>query len=129
MNQVQAATPNRNLLSHNTAAREAPASGPSSFMKGLSDTVSFVGSVAFKGASLAVGRSAPAAGLLGGLGGGLGGGGGAGGLGGVGEAGDLAGLLQLQLEVQERMQRFTMLTNIAKTEHESRMSAVRNMRA
>ena len=128
MTQVQAVTPNRNLLSHNSSAREASSSGPSDFMKGLSDTVSFVGSVAVKGAQVAVGRSAPgAAGLIGG---GLGGGG-LGGLGGLGgdAGGDLGSLLQLQLEVQERMQRFTMLTNIAKTEHESRMSAVRNMRA
>ena len=126
MTQVQAVNPNRNLLSHNSAAGESASSGPSDFMKGLSDTVSFVGSVAYKGAQIAVGRSAPgAAGLLGGLGGG-----GVGGLGGGGAGGgDLGNLLQLQLEVQERMQRFTMLTNIAKTEHESRMSAVRNMRA
>ena len=46
--------------------------------------------------------------------------------GGIGELGDL---ISLQVAQQGRMQTFTAQTNILKMEHESRMAAVRNMRA
>ena len=38
-------------------------------------------------------------------------------------------LLNLQMQVQQKIQQFTTLTNLAKTEHDGRMSAVRNMRS
>ena len=37
-------------------------------------------------------------------------------------------LFELQLKAQRDLQKFTMITNLAKTEHDSRMAAVRNMR-
>ncbi|MFT4538977.1 MAG: hypothetical protein ACI841_000731 [Planctomycetota bacterium] len=37
-------------------------------------------------------------------------------------------LSDLQLKAQRELQRFTMITNLDKTEHDSRMSAVSNMR-
>lgn len=38
-------------------------------------------------------------------------------------------LLEKQIELQEQMQRISMESNIEKTRHESKMSAVRNFRA
>lgn len=42
--------------------------------------------------------------------------------------GDYASLIQLQLEAQREMQTTTMVSNIEKSKHESKMSAVRNIR-
>lgn len=111
---------NTSFQAFTQSARESRQSDGSGFMKGLMDGVSVVGAVAGKGLSLAVAKNAPgAAGLLGA--GGLGGGG-------VGDANDLNGLLNTQIQLQRELQVFSMLSNIAKTEHETRMAAVRNMR-
>lgn len=48
--------------------------------------------------------------------------------GGAGGAGNLENLLAEQNRLQLEMQAFSMLSNISKTEHESRMNLVRNMR-
>lgn len=45
------------------------------------------------------------------------------------QIGDLNDLFNKQIAIQRQMQEFTARTNIAKTEHESKMSAIRNMRA
>lgn len=42
--------------------------------------------------------------------------------------GDFASLIQLQLEAQREMQSTTMVSNIEKSKHESKMAAVRNIR-
>jgi len=42
--------------------------------------------------------------------------------------GDFADLIALQIEAQEKMQTTTMLSNIEKSKHESKMSALRNIR-
>lgn len=54
--------------------------------------------------------------------------GGAVGGGGSGGVADLEQLLAEQNRLQLEMQAFSMLSNISKTEHESRMNLVRNMR-
>ena len=55
------------------------------------------------------------------------------GIGGSGLGGDQAASFQQLLQEQEQIQtesaQFTALTNISKTEHETRMSAIRNIRA
>ena len=51
------------------------------------------------------------------------------GLEGTPEFDNMKELLDLQRKVQLEIQRFTTLTNLAKTEHDGRMSAVRNMRS
>lgn len=64
-------------------------------------------------------------------GGGAGGAGGAAGaLGGGGsQIEQLEALFAKQAELQFQMQQFSMLSNISKTEHDSRMEVVRNMKA
>lgn len=42
--------------------------------------------------------------------------------------GDFADLIGLQLEAQAEMQTTTMVSNIEKSKHESKMSAIRNIR-
>lgn len=42
--------------------------------------------------------------------------------------GDFAELIQLQIEAQQEMQTTTMVSNIEKSKHESKMSAIRNIR-
>lgn len=42
--------------------------------------------------------------------------------------GDFADLIELQLEAQAEMQTTTMVSNIEKSKHESKMSAIRNIR-
>ncbi len=42
--------------------------------------------------------------------------------------GDFAGLIQAQMEAQTEMQTVSMVSNIEKSKHESRMAAVRNIR-
>ena len=42
--------------------------------------------------------------------------------------GDFAELLQMQIQAQEEMQAVSMVSNIEKSKHESRMAAVRNIR-
>lgn len=42
--------------------------------------------------------------------------------------GDFAELIQLQLEAQAEMQTTTMVSNVEKSKHESKMSAIRNIR-
>src|SRR5262245_52980609 len=69
----------------------------------------------------------------GGTAGALGGAAGAGGLGGGGgatgsDSNNLFSLLEEQNRLQLEMQTFSMISNISKTEHESRMNLVRNMR-
>ena len=99
------------------------------FMQGL-------GGIAANCAQTAAGAAGgPGAGNLVGqlMGGGLGTGtlGGFGGLGGAGgstEFNEQLQLLQLQRQVQRQSQIFETMTNIAKAEHDRRMSAVRNMR-
>lgn len=71
-------------------------------------------------------------GALGGVAGGLLGGNGA--LGGIGsQLGDqqaqMFEMLQIQNQMQLLNQQFTTLSNVSKTEHETRMAAVRNIRA
>ena len=117
---------NTSFAAFTQSSRQARQGGDSGFVKGLMEGVSVVGAIAGKGLSLAVSKNAPgAAGLLGA--GGLGGGGGGGGAG-LGDTGDLNNLFNQQLELQRELQVFSMMTNIAKTEHETRMAAVRNMR-
>lgn len=70
-----------------------------------------------------VGKSA-LGGAIGGKTGGLAGGG----AGGAGGTSDLTTLLEEQNRLQLEMQTFSMISNISKTEHESRMNLVRNMR-
>lgn len=41
---------------------------------------------------------------------------------------DQQGLFELQLQAQRELQQFTLMSNLAKTEHDTRMAAVRNMR-
>lgn len=41
----------------------------------------------------------------------------------------LQAMFERQLAVQQQHELFTMQTNLARTEHESRMNAIRNMRA
>ena len=41
---------------------------------------------------------------------------------------ELNELLAMQLEMQEEMMRVSMISNISRTEHETKMAAVRNMR-
>ncbi len=60
-------------------------------------------------------------------GGGLGGFGALGGLGGGGFAQQMQ-LLQLQDQIQQRSARFQTLSNISKTEHDTRVNSIRNMR-
>jgi hypothetical protein len=118
---------NTSFQAYTQTAREAREEGGADFLKDLLKGVSFVGGVAVRGLSVAVSKSSPGAGaLLGGLGGG-GLGGGAGGLAGV-DPNDPASLLNLQIQMQRELQIFSMLSNIAKTEHETQMAAVRNMR-
>ncbi|HSI32801.1 MAG: hypothetical protein ACAI43_25405 [Phycisphaerae bacterium] len=64
---------------------------------------------------------------LGGLAGNLLGGGGAGGLGGGDPS--TADLLQMQNQIQRESLVFNAQTNISKTDHDTRMAAVRNIRA
>ena len=45
------------------------------------------------------------------------------------QIGDLNDLFNRQIAIQRQMQEFTARTNISKTEHESKMSAIRNMKA
>lgn len=45
-----------------------------------------------------------------------------------GNIGDLQSLLNQQIAVQTEMQKFTCATNIEHSKHETRMSAIRNMR-
>lgn len=45
-----------------------------------------------------------------------------------GPLGNLENLIQVQIQVQAQMQQFNMYTNILKSEHESRMAAIRNIR-
>ena len=42
--------------------------------------------------------------------------------------GDFMGLINKQMEVQREMQTTTMVSNIEKSKHESKMSAIRNIR-
>jgi hypothetical protein len=42
--------------------------------------------------------------------------------------GEYAQLIQMQLSVQKEMQAVTMVSNVEKSRHESKMSAVRNVR-
>lgn len=115
---------NTSFSAFTQSSRQARQGGDSGFVKGLMEGVSVVGAIAGKGLSLAVSKNAPgAAAALGGLGGG-----GGGGAGGLGDTGDLNNLFNQQLELQRELQVFSMMTNIAKTEHETRMAAVRNMR-
>lgn len=61
----------------------------------------------------------------------VGGGGGAlaaTGSGGLGDMADFAQMIQTQMAVQKEQQVVTLQTNISKTEHESRMAVVRNLR-
>ena len=45
------------------------------------------------------------------------------------DMGRMQELLKMQMKVQAQMQTYTMQTNIAKTDHDARMSSIRNMRA
>ena len=45
------------------------------------------------------------------------------------DSADLFRLFEQQVAVQREMQQFTILTNVSKTAHESKMAAVRNMKA
>ena len=47
---------------------------------------------------------------------------------GSGTVADTERLLGLQMQVQRQVQEFTTRTNIAKSEHDAKMSAVRNIR-
>ncbi|MEZ6196730.1 MAG: hypothetical protein R3F20_13555 [Planctomycetota bacterium] len=49
--------------------------------------------------------------------------------GGAGDFGELQRLLDRQIQSQAQMQTFTAATNIEKTKHDTRMSAIQNMRA
>ena len=41
---------------------------------------------------------------------------------------ELSELLAMQMEMQEQMMRISMISNVSRTEHETKMAAVRNMR-
>jgi hypothetical protein len=41
---------------------------------------------------------------------------------------DLAGLINMQIQIQREMQMVSMISNIAKSQHEMEMAPVRNMR-
>lgn len=56
-------------------------------------------------------------------------GGAAGAIGGGSQVSQLEELFAKQAELQFQMQQFSMLSNISKTEHDSRMEVVRNMKA
>lgn len=43
--------------------------------------------------------------------------------------GDFAELIQMQIEVQKEMQTTTMVSNIEKSRHETKMAPIRNIRA
>ncbi|MGA2498830.1 MAG: hypothetical protein ABSH20_13895 [Tepidisphaeraceae bacterium] len=66
--------------------------------------------------------------MLGSLGGGVSGIGGASGMGGIDTSQQMQ-LLQLQNQIQSEQQVWTTLTNISKSEHETRMDAIRNIKA
>ena len=46
----------------------------------------------------------------------------------MGNIGELRELIELQIQVQGQMQAISMLSNIEKDKHESRMAAIRNLR-
>jgi hypothetical protein len=48
---------------------------------------------------------------------------------GLGSSTDLFGLIELQRQIQFEMETVSMISNIEKSRHESRMSAIRNVRA
>jgi hypothetical protein len=105
-----------------------PATGGGNFGKVLGGVVNIASQLASGAAGAQTMGLGPLAGSL--LNGGSGGIGGAGGVGG-GQFGDasFADLLKEQEQIQTESAQFTALTNISKTEHESRMSAIRNIRA
>jgi len=104
---VHALPPEQRIPGYERAAHEKSAGG---FWKPF---LAGAGAVAAKGAELYLGRAH-----------------GAGGIGGIGgSSADPNELLLKQIELQREMQILTMQTNVAKTEHETRMAAVRNMRA
>ena len=44
------------------------------------------------------------------------------------DLGELKGLIEMQMDFQRQMQEVTMLSNIEKSKHESRMAPIRNIR-
>jgi hypothetical protein len=48
--------------------------------------------------------------------------------GGLGMSGDLFGLIEMQRQLQLEMETVSMISNIDKSRHESRMAAIRNIR-
>jgi hypothetical protein len=109
------------------------ATGAGNFGKFLGNAVNIAGNLAAKAAGAQTMGIGP---LVGSIAGGLNGGvGGAGGLGGGldGAIGDQGAQFQQLLELPEQIPtqsaEFNSLTNISKTEHETRMSAIRNIRA
>ena len=103
------------------AAQQANAGGD--FGKVMATGLGVAASLAGKALGSSVGGP-----LLGGLGGG--------GVGATGIGGDLANqqaqfaeLIQIQNQMQVQNQQVTMVSNVSKTEHETRMAAVRNIRS
>ena len=43
-------------------------------------------------------------------------------------SGDIGSLIQLQIDAQQEMQAATMISNLEKSKHESKMAAIRNVR-
>ncbi len=118
--------PTSNQLSAVPQHSEAPAAtGGQSFGKVMGGVINIAGQLASSVAGAQTMGLGPIAGSL--LNGGIGGAGGVGGdqFGGA----SFQELLKQQTQIQQESAQFTALTNISKTEHESRMSAIRNIRA
>jgi hypothetical protein len=117
---------------HSEKKHASGGGGGAKFAQFLGGAVNMAGQLASGVAGAQTMGLGPIAGNL--LGGGLNGGSGIGGIGGGGaldpsnQATQFEQLLQLQEQLQTQSQQFTALTNISKTDHETRMSAIRNIR-
>ena len=111
---------------HTETAKPA-VDGGAGFKQALGGAIGIAGQLAGTMLSAQTGGLAP---LVGGLLGG-GGGGNVGGVGGfnLGNDPSPADLLQLQNQIQRESLVFNAQTNISKTDHETRMSAIRNVKA
>jgi hypothetical protein len=111
---------------------QAAGGGGGKFDQVLGSAANIAGQLAMGAAGVQTGGAGPLIGKIAGslAGGGLGGAGLGGGLGGGPlDGSELTNLLQLQNEIQRQSLVFNAQTNISKTDHETRMSAVRNIRA
>jgi hypothetical protein len=114
-------------VQEHTAVQNTTSDGGAKFKQFLGGAVNIAGQLA---SSAAGAQSFGLGPLVGNLASSLGGGGlGGGGLGGGAlDSGQLTGLLQLQNEIQRQSLVFNAETNISKTDFETEMSAVRNIK-